>query len=170
LHPSFANFLFSRERCGREIWYFDEAACHLHVAKICLDRLTNSGLKRNICDLTLSIPWAGEQIEQIPDDVSYVCIFWIHHVCLINSNSLAVLLEAFLTVHVLHWFEAMSILRRSRDTIILLRSLKSWIIVSLSKSTLDHRLDHLYNRQIAPTDTIWCSSFPMLGDSLKRTG
>jgi hypothetical protein len=48
LHPSFADFLFSRERCVREIWYFDAAACHLHVAKLCLDRLTNGGLKRNI--------------------------------------------------------------------------------------------------------------------------
>jgi hypothetical protein len=170
LHPSFADFLFSRERCVREIWYFDAAACHLHVAKLCLDRLTNGGLKRNICDLTLSIPWAGEQIKPIPDDVSYACIFWIHHVCLINNDSLVGLLETFLTAHILHWFEAMSILRRSRDTIILLDRLKGWILVSLSKSTLNHRLDHLCNRKIAPTNTIWCGSFPMHGDSLKRMG
>jgi WD40 repeat protein len=37
------------------------------------------------------------------------------------------LLVAFLTTHVLHWFEAMSILRRSRDTIMLLDRLKSWV-------------------------------------------
>lgn len=170
LHPSFADFLFSRERCGREIWYFDTAACHLHVAKICLDRLTNDGLKSNICNLTLSIPWAGKQIERIPDDVSYACIFWIHHVCLVNNDSLVGPLEALLTAHLLHWFEAMSILGRSRDTIILLDRLKGWILVSLSKSTLDHRLDHLYNRQIVPSNPIWCSSFPTHGDSLKRTG
>jgi len=67
LHPSFADFLFSRERCNREIWYFDEAACHQHVAKICLRRLSDGGLKRNMCNLTLSVPLKD---ERIPDDVA----------------------------------------------------------------------------------------------------
>ena len=128
LHPSFADFLFSRERCGREIWYFDEVACHQHVATICLRRLSDGGLKRNMCNLTLSVPLKD---EQIPDDVAYACIFWINHICLIKPDSVVDLLVAFLTTHVLHWFEAMSILRRSRDTIMLLDRLKSWVTVSL---------------------------------------
>jgi hypothetical protein len=149
LHPSFADFLFSRARCNRDIWYFNEIECHQHLAKKCLEQLSNGGLKRNICCLTLSVPLKD---EKVPDDIAYACIFWITHTCFINNDSLVGHIETFLKTHLLHWFEAMSIIGRSRDTIKLLDNLKLWMTVSLSKPMEDQRLNHTYNRKTVLTD------------------
>jgi NACHT domain len=162
LHPSFADFLFSRPRCNRDIWYFNEAECHQHLAKKCLDRLSNAGLTRNLCRLTLSAPLKD---EKVPDEVTYACIFWINHTCFIDDDSLAGHVETFLNTHLLHWFEAMSIIGRSRDTIKLLDNLKRWMMVSLLLMQ-DYRLKHAH-RKTALTDTTCYDLCQMLGVSLK---
>jgi NACHT domain len=132
LHPSFADFLFSRIRCGRDVWYFNAGMCHRRLALRCLDRLSNNGLKRNLCRLTLAV---APDKREVPDDVAYACTFWINHVCSINENedvpSIVAHMELFLKKHVLHWLEAMCILGRFRDTIMLLDSLYIWVSVSL---------------------------------------
>jgi hypothetical protein len=149
LHPSFADFLFSRARCRQERWYFNEARCHEHLAKRCLDRLSNGGLKRNMCNLTLSVPLKD---EKVPDDVTYACIFWINHVCLATNDSLVEHLEDFVEIHVLHWLEAMSIIRRSRDTIALLNNLKGWITVRHSKPNAKSETQIFHRRKFVLTD------------------
>ena len=130
LHPSFADFLFSRPRCGRDMWHFHAVICHRHLAIKCLDRLSSGSLKRNVCSLTLSTT----PKNVIDDDVAYACMFWIHHICSINENegvpSVLTRLEIFLKRHLLHWFEAMSILGKSKDTIVLLDDLHVWTWVS----------------------------------------
>jgi NACHT domain len=134
LHSSFAEFLLTRSRCGRDIWWFNPAPHHRSLAVQCLYRL-NEVLKYNVCGLTLSkdVSYQGPSAnESFPEDVSYACMFWIEHICIINDDveSIFELLKSFLTRHLLHWFEAMSILRRSRDTIASLRSLLIWMTVS----------------------------------------
>ncbi|KIM77597.1 hypothetical protein PILCRDRAFT_614766 [Piloderma croceum F 1598] len=131
LHPSFADFLFSRERCGRDIWHFSPVICHRNVTQKCLDRLSNNGLKRNICNLTLS---ASPNGEKVPDDIAYACAFWITHMCTIDEDVLSLFedLESFMTKHLLHWFEAMSILGKSRVTIPLLGNLHCWTSANFS--------------------------------------
>jgi len=130
LHPSFADFLLTPTRCGRDMWYFDTTICHEHVAQRCLDRLSYHGLRRNICNLTLSVPLKGERLS---DDMAYACTFWISHMCSISGRVMSLVgrLETFLNRHLLHWFEAMSILGRSKDTIPLLNNLHGWTTVSL---------------------------------------
>jgi hypothetical protein len=39
LHPSFADFLMTKERCGRDIWLFNWSTCHRQLAFRCLDRM-----------------------------------------------------------------------------------------------------------------------------------
>jgi len=133
LHSSFADFLLTRSRCSRDIWWFDPAPHHQSLANQCLHRL-NEVLKYNVCGLTLSkdIPYRGLSTnESFPEDISYACMFWVEHVCTIQDiESIFELLKSFLTRHLLHWFEAMSILRRSRDTIVSLRNLLIWMKVS----------------------------------------
>ena len=130
LHPSFADFLFSRERCGRKDWYFDAATCHRHLMLKCLDRLSNDGLKMNMFNLTLSAP--PEEVD-VPDDIAYACMFWITHICLIEDDvlSLASKLETFLKTHLLHWFEVMTIMGKSTETVTLLGNLHRWTTVSI---------------------------------------
>jgi hypothetical protein len=83
-----------------------------------------------MCSLKLSQTVHVEGAS-LPEGVSYACIFWVEHVCIIkDATSIAEKLETFLFKHLLHWFEAMAILKRSRDTIGILRHLHDWHMVS----------------------------------------
>ena len=128
LHPSFADFLTTRSRCGRDIWFFDRIPCKLNLAILCLRRL-NKVLCRNICDMTLSVDLEDETLAE---DVEYACVFWIEHICAIKDKIMSIIfdLHIFLNRHLLHWLEAMSILRKSRDAIGLLDKLLTWMTVS----------------------------------------
>jgi hypothetical protein len=128
LHPSFAEFLLDRSRCGREVWFFDPSVHNRQLAIRCLDHLTEV-LDENMSDLT---PLEDMKDETLPEGITYACDFWIDHICTIGGNvdSIGEHLRNFLFQHLLHWFEAMSLLRRSRDTISMLERLTGWIAVS----------------------------------------
>jgi hypothetical protein len=130
LHPSFADFLMTAKRCGQPTWYFDRSTYHRHLALRCLDRM-EADLKRNICDLTLTVDMPT---GDLPEELSYSCLFWIKHVGAIEDDSATIIdrISVFISRHLLHWFEAMSISRRSRDTIALLDDLAGWISVRFS--------------------------------------
>jgi len=82
LHPSFADFLMTPQRCDREIWFFDRPMLDRSLAFRCLDRL-DAVLERNMCNMTLSVDRADESLSE---DVSYSCLFWIDHICVIEDN------------------------------------------------------------------------------------
>jgi NACHT domain len=129
LHPSFSDFLTSRSRCGRDIWFFDRNPCKLKLVILCLRRL-NRVLRQNMCNLTLSVDQAQ---ETLPEDVKYACVFWIEHICTIQDGipSVMAYLDVFVNEHLLHWIEAMSILKKSRNAIGLLDDLLAWMKVCL---------------------------------------
>lgn len=135
LHPSFADFLTTKSRCGRDIWFFDKVPHHRSLAIQCLLRL-NKTLRRNLCNLTLSAYPKGETVAE---DVAYACIFWVDHACKITGETSSIMrcLRTFIDQHLLHWFEVMSILRRSRETIQLLKNILAWIMVSHSLSVFE---------------------------------
>jgi hypothetical protein len=146
IHPSFADFLFSHERCAKDIWYFDAATCHRHLTLKCLDHLSNDGLKRNMFNLTLST--LPEEMD-IPGDIAYACSVWITHMCLINDDVLLLAgkLETFLKTHLLHWFEVMIIMGKLKEAVrILLGNLHHWTIVSLFLSFSHCRFKYIHNR------------------------
>jgi hypothetical protein len=127
LHPSFADFITNTDLCEARTWLIDMLSHNLCLAVACLERL-HATLKRNICDLTLS---SRQQKYSLSKDISYSCLYWIDHVCAVQcAKQVWVRVDSFLTVHLLHWFEAMSILKRSRDTVKLLLDLEQWIKVS----------------------------------------
>lgn len=128
LHPSFADFLSDQSRCRRDDWIFHPSVHNRHLAKRCLDHLTEV-LRENMCNLKLAEAITD---ETLPDDISYACDFWIDHICTIEGDIEPILecLRAFAFGHILHWFEAMSILRRSRDTVRKLEGLLHWMSVS----------------------------------------
>jgi len=127
LHPSFADFLMTKGRCKREAWFFDQSAYNKCLAFQCLDRM-DAVLVRNMRHTTLSV---DQTHENLSEDVFYSCLFWIDHVCAIEESLELVLerLRCFLNRHLLHWFEVMSILKRSRDTISLVERLLNWLLV-----------------------------------------
>lgn len=128
LHPSFADFLLTRSRSARECWVFDQVALNYDFAIWCINRL-NSDLKTNICDLELS----PEPVDEcLPEDVEYACMYWVEHLCRlqVTDSGIVQLLDSFISQHLLHWLEAMSILRMTRDSINLLEELLVWLTVS----------------------------------------
>ncbi|KZP11346.1 hypothetical protein FIBSPDRAFT_837654 [Athelia psychrophila] len=119
LHPSFLDFLSSRERGGREIWGFEHgpvpSGVHAGLATICLQRM-NAGLKRNICNMALSAR-DHPATEMLPEELAYACQSWAYHIRpngTLESSAMDVLI-AFLHTHLLHWFEAMGVLKKSEE-------------------------------------------------------
>jgi hypothetical protein len=132
LHPSFAEFLTTLKRCNREALYIDTSVHNFNVAIHCIHHL-NRVLKKNFSNLTLSMM----PVETtIPAATSYASVNWIDHVCMITQapENLADTLEQFLIGHLLHWLEAMSILKKSRLTIALLNRFILWLQVRLLNS------------------------------------
>jgi hypothetical protein len=64
----------------------------------------------------------------IPEYISYACIFWVDHVCMISEELTPIghRVETFLFNHLLHWLEAMSILKRSWTSAELLARIAEW--------------------------------------------
>jgi hypothetical protein len=91
-------------------------------------------LKENVCNLTLS----RRAQASLPEHIAYACGFWVEHICMIkDASSIADRLNTFLFDHLLHWFEAMSILKRSKDTKKMMRLLRDWHAVCGSISLKD---------------------------------
>ena len=127
LHPSFSDFLVTKQRCGEDMWFFDRALCHRYLALKCLDFM-DKVLESNMCNMSLSVDQTSENLSEV---VSYSCLFWIDHICVVEDDLSPVVeqLRGFLYRHLLHWFEAMSILRRTRATISLANRLQDWLLV-----------------------------------------
>jgi hypothetical protein len=128
LHPSFADFLSDRVRCGTDMWFIEPTAHNRNLAIRCLCLLQGI-LKRNICGLVLSREAVNASLEE---HVAYACSFWVDHVCGVVDDILLIAdhLDQFLFQHLLHWLEGMSILKKSRKAIGLLHRLLTWVEVS----------------------------------------
>jgi hypothetical protein len=124
LHPSFADFLSNPRRCKNKAWLIDLPSRNFILANQCLDRLEET-LRRNICDLTLSL----SRVEaDVPEHITYACMFWIDHVCMVDEKLTPIghRVEKFLCHYLLYWLEAMSILKRSWTAAELLTRIAEW--------------------------------------------
>lgn len=127
LHPSFHDYLSAR--CGGEPWFIDLDQHNERLAVNCVKLLdSGDGLRENICGLTLPHP---VQNETLPEAMSYACKFWVEHLCLISKaeNNIEDLIYKFLNQHILHWMEALAILKRHDITIRSLQNLLKWVSV-----------------------------------------
>lgn len=130
IHPSFADFLLDSRRCGNTTRHIDMALHNRRLAIQCVDHLHKS-LMRNICHLVLS---TAPVHEVLSGAIAYASTYWIDHTCDVQQ-AYALLenkIEELMFQHLLHWLEAMSILKQSRATIILLGRLLDWAHVILS--------------------------------------
>ncbi|KII86762.1 hypothetical protein PLICRDRAFT_55670 [Plicaturopsis crispa FD-325 SS-3] len=136
IHPSLSNYITNAAQCAREKWFIDLSVHNSRIVACCLDCLQQS-LVFNLSDLTFSD--TPMEVKDLPEDVSYACRFWVEHMCAVTDASKAELfiegLEDFLQEHLLHWFEAMSILGHSGAISGLLDKLHDWIGISRSNKT-----------------------------------
>ncbi|KAF3281948.1 hypothetical protein TWF970_001898 [Orbilia oligospora] len=136
-HLSFRDFLLDEDLKKRAenstlqgYISVDEVATHQSLAKDCI-RLLSQNLRRNICSLKFTGPLRlidDHEIKRqnISTSLEYACKYWVHHVkksqCLIEDGGYV---HDFLQVHLLHWFEATSILAISSNNIYLIKDLQS---------------------------------------------
>ncbi|KAF3159730.1 hypothetical protein EYR41_011592 [Orbilia oligospora] len=136
-HLSFRDFLFEenlKKRAENSTLQgyisVDEVATHQSLAKDCI-RLLSQNLRRNICSLKFAGPLRlvdDHEIKRqsISASLEYACKYWVHHVkksqCFLEDDGD---IHDFLQVHLLHWFEATSILAISSNNIYLIKDLQS---------------------------------------------
>lgn len=132
-HPSFYEFLTDKDSAGTDSkWFIDVDLHNRNLAFACIDLLERN-LKENICGLTRC--W-GPISPPVPlsEEISYACMFWIRHAVDVSDDApaLAARIDTLMHAHLVHWLEAMSILKQFREVGRLLEQLIEWIAVSLS--------------------------------------
>ena len=125
LHPSFHDYL--SERCIDRPWSIDLKRHNKELALCCI-KLLDKELRENICDMTL--PYLSET-NTLPEVISYACKFWIEHICLVSdvTDDIVEQIDAFLAKHLLHWMEALAILKAHDRTIRSIDDLMKWLRV-----------------------------------------
>ena len=95
----------------------------------CLQRM-NAGLKRNICNMKSSVHLGPESLSR---GLAFACQTWVEHVCTSVKHPSWVMKELgiFLCTHLLHWFEAMSIVKKAGEILPMLERTAAWLVVCL---------------------------------------
>ncbi|ORY72165.1 uncharacterized protein BCR38DRAFT_360285 [Pseudomassariella vexata] len=136
LHLSFRDFLVDSENQKSPFWV-DEKAAHARLAAHCL-RVMNMRLRSDICGLKqpgtsrLTIN-SCEVDKSLSAEVQYACRYWVYHVAQAGrriSDSDEV--HTFLTRHLLHWIEALSLVGKASESLYSIRNLQSLFIAEAS--------------------------------------
>jgi hypothetical protein len=139
LHPSFRDFLLSKQRCQDELLWVDKDEAHIELCNCCL-RLMSDTLHRDICRLVKPGALASEVstsdlARYIPSHLQYACRYWVDHLKQLEHNQrekagLYEKIEAFLAKHFLHWLEALSLMGKIYEGVLIITDLQSIIEVS----------------------------------------
>jgi hypothetical protein len=131
-HPSFRDFLLSKDRCG-DFWV-DEKQAHYILAASCIQLMSRT-LKKDTCKLHAP----GYQATQVktsriqkclPPEVQYACLYWVQH--LQRSGSQAYdgkEAHRFLQAHLLHWLEAFGWVGKTSEGIQAIFSSEAYVSV-----------------------------------------
>lgn len=140
-HPSFRDFLLNRKRCGDDNFWINEGSTHKKLAFYCLKRMSApDGLRQNICNLSGPGLLRSEIDESrisasLPPELQYACRYWVNHLqhsqCGIEDRDAT---HRFLQKHLLHWLEAMSLMRESSKCVHLLDSLQAYVCIRPSQT------------------------------------
>ncbi|KAI3584116.1 hypothetical protein IWW34DRAFT_649644 [Fusarium oxysporum f. sp. albedinis] len=142
LHLSFKDYLAA----GESEFGVDVRLTHQNLAKHCL-RVMRDALRENICGL--SFPGmrrptvdSSRLEERISPELQYACMYWVYHQIEGDSNPTeSDEVHDFLTAHLLHWLEALSLLGRASECLKSLKSMADWLVgqrdSSLSKFVPD---------------------------------
>ena len=135
-HPSFPDFITSRERCPDSRFYVDIPSHERRLALRCLDIL-NYELSEDIDELLrpteeVSVLSKEVVLDTIPLDIQYACRFWAVHVTYKskgrNENELRTRLEQFSSTMLLRWVVTMCILGGISDAVAASRTMQQWIV------------------------------------------
>jgi hypothetical protein len=136
LHPSFREFLIDEQRCLDRRFKIDEKKIHTDLVESCL-KVMSYALKRDICGLQMPGALSSEVESNtlsrcLPKHVQYACRYWVDHLqrgeiglCYDNGQ-----VHKFLQQHFLHWIEALSLMGKISEGVLLITTLHSMLTVS----------------------------------------
>ncbi|KAL6798148.1 vegetative incompatibility protein HET-E-1 [Trichoderma sp. SZMC 28012] len=128
-HLSFRDFLIDKENCDINSFWVDEQETHAMVMVRCLKLLSTKTLRKDICDLRrpgkLRVEIEQQRIDgRLPPETQYACLYWVYH---LKESRRTVHdhdhVYDFLTRHLLHWIEALSLIGRISESVDMLDSL-----------------------------------------------
>jgi hypothetical protein len=125
-HPSFRDFLLSKDRCKDPNFWVDEKQAHQVLADSCI-RLMSASLKQ---DIVADI--GSSRVKQsLSPEVQYACCYWIEHILrsgvqLYDRDKV----DRFLQEHLLHWLEALGWMGKVSEGVHAIMSLESFVSVS----------------------------------------
>jgi hypothetical protein len=134
-HSSFRDFLIDLENRGNWFWV-DWRQAHGSIALRCLS-LMETNLRKDICNI--NTPGTGRfSIHQhvvsacFPFEVQYACAYWAYHVrqaemVLVDDGDV----HRFLSRHILHWLEALSLTGLSSWGLRIIKDLQSVLPVGI---------------------------------------
>jgi hypothetical protein len=135
-HPSFRDFLLSKDRCSDSNFRVDGSSIHEKLASCCLELMSaTGGLRQNICSLSGPGTLRSEIVEEtvassLPPELQYACRYWVEHLER-GKRSIADgdAVHVFLSTHLLHWLEAMSLMGETGQCVRLLARLQALVVV-----------------------------------------
>jgi NACHT domain len=141
LHPSFRDFLLDSQRCQDMQFWVDKRIAHENLYTRCM-QLMSTCLRRNIYGLKspgelASSVESSVLIQYLPGHVQYACRYWVGHLSRLKDH----LWEGgepferskvikFLQEDFLHWLEALSLLGKMSEGILMVIDLQSIFTVS----------------------------------------
>ena len=139
LHPSLYDFFTTHAQSQFRI---DVTRQHQTLAIRCL-HVMNSQLKFDICEIgNASLPNKefAEACGYMSPGLRYAVFSFVHHISNVSgpNSTLVNALEEFICEHILHWLEAMSLLKAITKAEECLQTLAEWIKVSFHCSPFGH--------------------------------
>jgi hypothetical protein len=141
-HLSFREFLVDRHKKGKSVFWVNERGTHEMLTSCCLELMSGkTGLHQNMCNL--SAPGTPrDEIDQgmvaarLSPDMQYACRYWITHLKYGKQNIIdGDTTQLFLQKYLLHWLEAMSLMRELDRCVHLLDDLQALVGVRPRQDT-----------------------------------
>jgi archaellum biogenesis ATPase FlaH len=133
-HLSFRDFLLDEKKCKNKDFWVSEQKSHRNLLNRCLEVMDS--LTKDICGLQMP-GTSREDVDKqtidrcLPPEVQYACCYWIYHLKgskhkVRDGDEVYWFLERYL----LHWVEALSLIRRVSESIRMIDELQSITDVS----------------------------------------
>lgn len=138
IHPSFQEFLLDKGRCVNQQLWVDERKTHHRMFLSCVE-LMSKALKQDLCNLghpgTRTYEIDENRLSKcLPWELRYACRNWVEHLQRSTSGffDIGVVLP-FLQEHLLHWLEALALMKAASVGVQMLTMLQSLVPVSESE-------------------------------------
>lgn len=134
-HPSLRDFLLDQDRCRDRHFRVVARETHQRLADSCI-RLLFTSLKRDILelrapDIFTSLIESSRVEQYLTPEIQYACHYWVQHLqkSEVNLDDNGPV-HKFLRDHFLHWFEALSYMKKTSEGVLAINSLESSMQVS----------------------------------------